>query len=757
MRALLRSLAAVVTLVPGVARSAQPSYAASSLASGFSAGVIAVNPVTNQVYVGDVAVNSSNMNPGGFPVNAGLTVIDAASKATTTIGSGIWSDIEVNAVTNKIYAAGDGAIMVVDGATNATAVLPIGSGANPVHVAVNPVTNKIYAIDLTTAAVTVVDGATNAITTVPVGGVPSAVAVNEVTDQIYVTSANATFVTVIDGETNAVRTVQLAAFSSAVAVNPVTNKIYVVDSGLTVIDGATLATTSLATGNGFDRLAVNPVTNKVYATNPVGSAITVIDGATNAVSTVPVGTGSNGFAVNPATNQIFVTFVGTSDVAVIDGNTNAVSTITGVGTPVWSLIQEVFPGIALNPVSNTVFIPTLSGVYEIGGNLQPGIPSFSIQPAAETLSLGAPAALNALAAGASSATYQWLKDEAPLSDGGGIEGSSTPTLFLSGGAAFSDTGCYRCVVTNGSGSASSSEVPLSVVNSPAPGRITNLSTRAFVGTGSDVMISGFVVSGSGSKQLVLRGVGPALGSFGVSGTLANPVLWLFDSASPSNLITNDSGWQNPPLAPDGPWAGKVVPVEATAADFSDVGAFGLPAQSADAAIMIPLPAGSYTAQVTGASTGTGVALAEIYDADTGTPNTQLANISSRAFVGNAGDNLTAGFVIGGSTSETVLIRASGPALGAFGLTHLLPDPQLQLFDGSQNLIASSFGWGGSSIIASVAASAGAFAWSDPASDDSALLVTLHPGAYTAEVSGHSGDTGIALIEVYAVPAVTNGP
>lgn len=128
---------------------------------------------------------------------------------------------------------------------------------------------------------------------------------------------------------------------------------------------------------------------------------------------------------------------------------------------------------------------------------------------------------------------------------------------------------------------------------------------------------------------------------------------------------------------------------------------------------------------------------------------QLANLSSRAFVGTSANELISGFVIAGTTAQTVLVRASGPALGAFDITGFLPDPQLQLYSGS-TVIAADAGWGGSATIAAAAEAVGAFSWGDSATADSALLVTLMPGPYTAIVSGASGDTGVALLEVYAV-------
>jgi beta-glucanase (GH16 family) len=132
---------------------------------------------------------------------------------------------------------------------------------------------------------------------------------------------------------------------------------------------------------------------------------------------------------------------------------------------------------------------------------------------------------------------------------------------------------------------------------------------------------------------------------------------------------------------------------------------------------------------------------------------RLSNISTRGLVGTGASGLIAGFVVGGSSPKTVLVRASGPALAAspFNVPGTLPDPLLQIYSGSA-VIASNHGWAGGAPIAAAATEVGAFAWSDPASNDAALLLTLAPGAYTANVSGSSGDTGVSLVEVYDVPS-----
>lgn len=264
-------------------------------------------------------------------------------------------------------------------------------------------------------------------------------------------------------------------------------------------------------------------------------------------------------------------------------------------------------------------------------------------------------------------------------------------------------------------------------------RLINLSARATVGTGGNILIAGFVVKGTGEKQVLLRGIGPTLGQFGVSGVLATPTLVL-DSASGQTL------------AEDSTWGGGA----ALASIFAQVGAFALPTNSNDSALEQALGSGGFTAQLEGQGGTTGVGLAEIYDADTGTPTAQLVNLSARANVGTGSDILIAGFVISGDTPQTVLIRGVGPALSQFGVTGSLAAPQLVLFDSNNSTLQSNTGWAGAAALAQAFTSVGAFNFTAGSADD-AMLVTLPPGAYTAEVSGVNSTTGVALAEIYAVP------
>ena len=338
----------------------------------------------------------------------------------------------------------------------------------------------------------------------------------------------------------------------------------------------------------------------------------------------------------------------------------------------------------------------------------------------------------------SDSTYQWFWN------GTAIAGATSATYVLTGASANND-GAYSCLVTNAAGSVMSVPSQVNVVLSGTPGRFADISSRAPVGVGADAMIAGFVVGGppaAGNEDLLIRVAGPALAPLGVAGVLADPSVELDGNAG---VYDSNQGWDGNPLI---------------SAASSTVGAFPWPnSGSLDAALFESLAPGAYTAVVHGASGDSGVALAEVYDAGPAGAGGGLAphliNVSTRAKVGSGGNILIAGFVIGGATSKTVLIRASGPALTAFGVTGVLADPSLALYqsngDGSSTLVRSNTGWAGDAEIASIAAAVGAFSWGPDATPDSAVLVTLSPGAYTVEVSGTSGDAGIALVEVYDVP------
>ena len=276
------------------------------------------------------------------------------------------------------------------------------------------------------------------------------------------------------------------------------------------------------------------------------------------------------------------------------------------------------------------------------------------------------------------------------------------------------------------------------------GRLANISNRGPVGTGANIMIPGFAIAGTTPKTLLIRGVGPTLGGFGVAGTIADPAIGLFPSGEFTSLQSNDN-WED---APD---------VETLKTAFGLVGAFDLTEGSGDAAMLVmDLAPGGYTVQVSGVNDGTGVALAEVYDLGALLDGpTEVVNISNRGFVGVNAEVQIPGFVIGGARGKKVLIRAVGPSLAVFGVGGTLPDPTLELFrQGEQGSFLSNDNWEdapNAGQIKATGASVGAFPLIEgDEGRDAAVLIALPPGNYSAVARGKSGSTGVALVEVYMV-------
>ena len=330
-----------------------------------------------------------------------------------------------------------------------------------------------------------------------------------------------------------------------------------------------------------------------------------------------------------------------------------------------------------------------------------------------------------------------------------LAGSSTLTL---GGAQAADAGTYQALVYTANGAALSASATLSVrptIVSPAT-RLANISTRGFVGTGSGVLISGFVIGGTTPKEVLIRAIGgAALGGFGVAGTLADPQLTLFDSGG--KTIAQNDNW-------------SALDATAIAAAAIRLGAFALPNGSTDAALLVTLAPGSYTAQVAGVNATTGVALVEVYDADASTAlavTRKLGNLSARGSIGPNGAILIAGLVVRGTDPRTFLIRAIGPTLNRFGLANALIDPVLTLHDAGGAQLRYNDDWdtpyGSTPAFRAAAERVGAFSLVEKRDNDtgagldSVMLVTLAPGNYTAQVAGFRDATGVALIEIYEMP------
>jgi hypothetical protein len=402
--------------------------------------------------------------------------------------------------------------------------------------------------------------------------------------------------------------------------------------------------------------------------------------------------------------------------------------IPGANGPTYVLspVQPTDNGAVFSVVVTNASGPTTSAgaTLTVGSS---GPPSIVSPPASQTIAQGASVVFSVGATGATS--YQWRRD------GVAIPGATGALLVLSGASAV--PGQYSVQVANASGPNTSGNAQLGVIPTNDVGRLINLSILTDINPAGDSFIMGYVVGGgtAAPKPLVIRAAGPSLGALGVPGTLADPKMELY--AGQTKTLENDN------------WGGAAD----LAAALEAVGAFAYtgPA-SKDAAVKLDVTTRDNSVKVSGVGTGTGTVIAEVYDATPGpgfTPATpRLLNVSVNK---NIGTKLTAGFVIGGSTAKTVLIRAVGPGLAALGVpSGFVPDPQMALFGAGGVKIGENNDWGGSAALSAVASSVGAFTI-PAASKDAALLVTLPPGNYSVEVTGAGNQSGIAVIEVYDVP------
>ena len=401
------------------------------------------------------------------------------------------------------------------------------------------------------------------------------------------------------------------------------------------------------------------------------------------------------------------------------------------------------PTLILNDVR-----PADAGLYAVSASSSSGVavsaearltvnalataPAFSVSPAPVVAARGSTVVFNVAADGSPSPAYQWQRDGANLP-------GATGTLLVLPDTTPADAGTYTVVATNSSGAVVSTAAALTLPVTTNPGRLVNLSILTAMAA-NETMAIGTVLGGSGttgSKALLARAAGPSLVPLGVSPVLPDPQITLL--AGSGVIVAANNDWSGAPTL---------------SAAFNQLGAFAYVSEnSKDAAVLQPsLAPGSYTMQVKDAGAGTGLVIAELYDATpagaftSATP--RLINVSVMKDIAEGG-SLSAGFVIGGATAKTVLVRAIGPGLAPFGVFNTMADPQLALFGGATRLMEND-NWGGDVALATAAARVGAFAIANSSSKDAMLLVTLAPGNYTAQVSGATGG-GTVLVEVYEVP------
>jgi hypothetical protein len=254
------------------------------------------------------------------------------------------------------------------------------------------------------------------------------------------------------------------------------------------------------------------------------------------------------------------------------------------------------------------------------------------------------------------------------------------------------------------------------------GQLLNIATRLPVQTGDNVLIGGFIITGTQPKKVIILGIGPSLGQF-FSGALSNPTLELFQGDT--LLQTNDD------------WKESQAEVQATGLQ---------PSNDLESAIVRTLDPGSYTAILRGKGGATGIGVVQAYDLNQAAQS-NFGNIATRGFVDSGDNAMIGGFIIGpaNGTTATVVIRAIGPSLANFGITGALQDPTLELHNGNGATIAFNDNWKADTNQKRVPPSL------QPSDQrESVLYRVLAPGNYTAVMRGSGNTTGIGLLEIYNV-------
>ncbi len=320
---------------------------------------------------------------------------------------------------------------------------------------------------------------------------------------------------------------------------------------------------------------------------------------------------------------------------------------------------------------------------------------------------------------------------------GTVDSSGKVTATLPNGDSVdadvaASSGSAKATLTDSTGSTSLSGGNKDLLESQ---HLVGISARALCDTGSNNSVAGFIINGTEAQHVLIRAVGPGLSSQGITQPIPNPKLDLYEGQT---LIASNTGWSTAPNASE------------IAAAAARIGDFELSPNSTDSAIFTTLQPGLYTANASPSDGQAGVVLVEVYNLSTPTLGNKIVALSGRVEVGTGQDDGVAGFVVSGTVPKKFLIRAVGPTLASYNVSDYLAHPVLKLYKGT-TLVAQNTGWTTAANAADIpAASQAVGEFALQSNDDSALLVTLDPGVYTANVSSGDGTKGVALIEVYEI-------
>src|SRR6266480_3020140 len=493
----------------------------------------------------------------------------------------------------------------------------------------------------------------------------------------------------------------------------------------TQIGGTAAGAGNLISGASGDGMTVNLSPGTVIQGNLIGTDVTgtvAIPNGNAGVDIINAGGASNGSMIGGTAFGAgnIIAFNGTHGVVIASGNTqwpilrNSIFSNVGLGITLGGRPDDLSATPTLNDAGDGDTGPN---------NLQnyPVIESVSSSGGMTTVS----GKLNS----AANTTYRIeffandAIDPTGFGEGDTFVRSTNATTNASGDASFNVSFPQIGADQRVTATATDPNNNTSEFSAAIGGQLLNISTRMKVLTGDSVLIGGFIIGGSGNKEVLLRALGPTLTQFGVTGVLADPTMELHNGAG--TLIASNNNWKDPQQAA--------------------ISATGLaPPNDLESAILSNLASGNYTAIVRGKNNTTGVALVEVYDLDQAI-DTTLANISTRGFVGT-GQNVMIGGFISGNGLVKIIVRALGPTLSQFGVPNVLADPTLELHDANGAIIASNDNWQDTQQ-AEIQASGLA----PPNARESAIIATRPPGNSTAIVRGKNNTTGNALVEVYILP------
>ncbi len=368
---------------------------------------------------------------------------------------------------------------------------------------------------------------------------------------------------------------------------------------------------------------------------------------------------------------------------------------------------------------------TGSFLYILNVAPQPGAPVVMPLPIEAKGIEGARLVLNVHVADQTGVRYQWLKDGEVLS---GAEAAIVEIDSIDSG----DEGEYSVLVSNDSGSVLAGPIRVRMIRES----LFNIATRGYVGSQGEIMIAGFIISGTNPRRVLIRGVGKSLEQSGLTGVLEDPRLVIFDIEGQE--VARVDNWKD-----EANWEEiEQVSPSVGAAPLIDPN---------ESAILVTLDPGLYTAHLSGQDGGTGIGLVEVFDASNESIETRLINISTRVRAAAGDEVAIGGFVITGQDPKRVLIRALGPELGKRSVADPMSDPYMVLYD-SSGAVAANDDWESEFTFQMREAFTQVNATQlDEGSKDAAMIRELQPGLYTVIVNDFNYDSGIVLIEIFELP------